>query len=47
MSQFRRLSDSMLASPQITVDDVAAAKAGLDPRELLCQHAGGAIGPAT
>ena len=27
MSQFRRLSDGMLASPQITVDDVAAARA--------------------
>lgn len=26
MSQFRRLSDTMLASPQITVADVAAAK---------------------
>lgn len=26
MSQFRRLSDKMLASPQITVADVAAAK---------------------
>jgi uncharacterized protein (TIGR01244 family) len=26
MSQFRRLSDSMLASPQITVADVAAAR---------------------
>ena len=26
MSQFRRLSETMLASPQITVDDVAAAK---------------------
>jgi len=26
MPDFRRLSDSMLASPQITVDDVAAAK---------------------
>ncbi|MGN6495797.1 MAG: TIGR01244 family sulfur transferase [Tsuneonella sp.] len=27
MSQFRRLSETMLASPQITVDDVAEAKA--------------------
>ena len=26
MSQFRRLTETMLASPQITVDDVAAAK---------------------
>jgi len=26
MSEFRRLSDTMLASPQITVEDVAAAK---------------------
>lgn len=27
MSQFRRLSDRMLASPQITIDDIAAAQA--------------------
>ncbi len=27
MSDFRRLSDTMLASPQITVEDIAAAKA--------------------
>lgn len=26
MSEFRRISDTMLASPQITVDDVASAK---------------------